>query len=105
MKAVSKIFGVSNSLPQRPRLSFTPKEILDDIQLVSSNEQFVDKLYLCVNEKPSSTHLGFAKLEDFLLDTRKLEAASSNMEILTDDTHLLRISLSESTSRLKDAAV
>lgn len=102
MKAVSKIFGVSNSLPERPRLSFTPKEILEDIQLISSNEQFVDKLYLCVNEKPATTHLGFVKLEDFLLDTRKLETASNNVNILTDDTCLLRTSLSECISKLKD---
>lgn len=105
MKAVSKIFGVSNSVPQRPHLAFTPKEILDDIQLIGSNEQFVDKMYLCLNEKPTVTHMGFAKLEDFLLDTRKLQTASNNMDILIGDSRSLQESLSESISRLKDATI
>lgn len=104
MKQVGKIFGISNSLPQRPELSFTYDEILEDIKFISANEEDISKLYLCINEKPPPQERKFAKIEEFLKDSRQLEEISGALENLTDEISLLQKSLLVSTKKLEEDA-
>lgn len=104
MKQVGKIFGISNSLPQRPELSFTCDEVLDDVKFISNNEEHINKLYLCVNEKPPPQERKYAKIEEFLKDSRELEEVSGTLESLADEISLLQKSLLVNTKKLKEDA-
>lgn len=104
VKQVGKIFGITSSLPQRPELSFTPDEILDDIKFISANEENLNKLYLCINEKPPVQERKHTKIEEFLKESRELEEVSGTLQCLTEEITLLQKSLRANTKKLKEDA-
>lgn len=104
MKQVGKILGISNSLPDRPELSFTSDEVLDDVKFISANEDHINKLYLCINEKPPPQERKYVKIEECLKDSKELEELSGTLENLTDEISLLQKSLLVNTKKLKEDA-
>lgn len=105
MKAVmqmGKIFNLSSSLPQRPQLLFTAKEIVEDIEVISSDEDFRNKLYLCINEKPPVQEQKYLRIEEFVKRTQDLEEVTVAVEDSTDEIKLLRKQLQDSLDQIKE---
>lgn len=101
VKQVGKLFSLSSSLPQRPQLSFNPQEIIDDIDLISSSEEYRNKLYISINEKPPRQEQRFLKIQEFLQGTQDLEEVSVNLQELSEKACLLQAELSEGTEKIK----
>lgn len=101
VKQVGKLFNLSSSLPQRPKVSFTTQEIIDDIEVFSTNEEYRNKLYICINEKPPQQEHKFAKIEEFLKGTHDMEEASNTLQELSEKACMLQEELAESVEGIK----
>lgn len=101
VKQVGKLFSLSSSLPQRPKLSFTPQEILEDVDVISCNEEYRNKLYVCINEKPPRQDHKLTKIEEYLKKAQDLEEISVVLQELSERASLLREQLTDNVGDLK----
>lgn len=101
VKQVGKLFNLSSSLPQRPKLSFTPQEILEDIDVIGCNEEYRNKLYVCINEKPPRQEHKLVKIEEYLKGAQDLEDNSVILQELLERATLLQEQLAENVGDIK----
>lgn len=101
VKQVGKLFSLTSSLPQRPKLAFTAQEIMDDIDIVSCNEEYRNKLYVCINEKPPQQEKKFAKIEEYLKGTQDLEEGYSSLQELSKEVCMLQEELASSVEKIQ----
>lgn len=101
VRQVGKLFNLSSSIPQRPKVSFTPQEIIDDIEIIVANEEYRNKLYICINEKPPQQEYKFTKIEEYLKGTQDLEEVSNTLQELSEKACMLQEELSESVEGIK----
>lgn len=101
VKQVGKLFNLSSSLPQRPKVTFTTQEIIDDIEVISANEEYRNKLHICMNEKPPQQEHKFAQIEEFLKGTQDLEEVSNTLQELSEKACMLQEELAESVEGIK----
>lgn len=101
VKQVGKFFNLSSSLPQLPKVSITAQEIMDDIEIISANEEYRNKLYICINEKPPQQEQKFARIEDYLKGTQDLEEVSNTLQELSEKACMLQEELTEKVEEIK----
>lgn len=101
MQAVTKIFSISSSVPQKPDMTFTGKEISDDVEVLSRNVEYTSKLYLCINEKPPPDDPRFCKSEEFLKGANDLERAIGQLEVEVNETANVQHCLLSAISKVK----
>lgn len=101
VKQVGKLFNLSSSLPQLPKLSLTSQEIIEDIDVISCNEDHRHRLYICINEKPPPQEHRFSKVEEYLRGTQDLEDVSGTLQELSEKVCMLQEELSESVEKIK----
>lgn len=101
VKQVGKFFNLSSSLPQLPKVSFTTQEIMDDIEVISVSEDYRNKLYICINEKPPQQEQKFYKIEEYLKGTQDLEEASNTLQELSEEVCMLQEKIAQDVEAIK----
>lgn len=101
VKQVGKLFNLSSSLPQLPKVSFTTQEIMEDIEVISANEDYRNKLYVCINEKPPQPEHKFAKIEEYLKGSQDLDELSNTLHELSEIVSKLQEELADDVQSIK----
>lgn len=94
-----------NKTPQRPELSFTPEQIIEDIMNVAENADERKKLFECVDEKVPVREESFIKMKRFLRGHETLEDVSHRLKGLCGELVTLEKEWSRGDERLRSIAL
>lgn len=90
-----------STVPQRKPFNLPKEDIMEDIEVLRQCEEQRNKLFWCLDEKPSQEHT-FSRLEEFLKGTNNLEDISSTLTNLLKEVDQLKEEISQNTEEIKN---
>lgn len=87
-------------IPQRKPFCLTKDEIMEDIERIHTNEDQRNKLYYCLDEKPTYDKR-FKNLDEFLKGEVDLESISDDLQIMIEDLERLKEEIRDKVHNIK----